>query len=548
MNDSELNIQEIPCTPYADQRPGTAGLRKKTAVFQQQHYLETFVHAILTKAQFPKNATLVLGGDGRYFNLHAIQVIARMAAAYDVDHLIIGQNGILSTPAASNLIRQRGCDGGIILTASHNPGGPDGDFGIKFNTAAGGQAPEHLTNSVYEGSKAISSYRMADLPEFDLSRTGKQVVKGFIVEIVDPVADYTAIMEQLFDFDLMAKFIADGGKVVFDALHGVTGPYAHRILQDLLGASPGSILHGKPLPDFGGLHPDPNPVDAEHLARLAFSDHAPDLIAASDADGDRNMILGPGLLVSPGDSVAIMLANAGHIPGYAHGISGVARSMPTSRALDKVAASLDIPCFETPTGWRFFCNLLEAGQIGLCGEESFGTGSSHAREKDGLWAVLFWLNLLASLRKPLPEIVMDHWRVFGRHYYQREDYFIADSDGANNLVTNLRGKIAGLVGSMQDGRRIETADDFRYVDPIDHSVSDHQGIRINLDNGGRIIFRLSGTGTTGATLRVYLEQYVDDGQKLNDPAATVLRPLGRLAANIAEIKRFGGPATPTAVV
>jgi len=543
-----LVIDEIACKPFQDQRPGTAGLRKKVAVFTQPDYLECFVESIFSAMKFPSAATLIVGGDGRFFNQDAMQVIIRMAAAHDVGRVVIGRNGILSTPAASILIRERGADGGFILTASHNPGGPDGDFGIKFNTATGGQAPEQLTEAVYEISRRISAYSIAALPIIDLDIVGTTNFDGFTVEVIDPTIDYTNAMERLFDFDAIAKFLAGGARISFDALHGVTGPYARHIFVDRLGAPPGAIRHADPLPDFGGLHPDPNPVDARDLFNEAFGAAAPDLAAASDGDGDRNMILGPRFMLSPGDSIAVMLAHASLIPGYRDGVPGVARSMPTSRALDRVAAKLNIPCFETPTGWRYFCNLLEAGMIGLCGEESFGTGSAHAREKDGLWAVLFWLNLLATLKRTLPEIVADHWSQFGRHYYQRQDYFVSDGDHAVSLVEDLRGRLSTLDGKPVDGTIIESADDFHYLDPVDGSESTHQGIRIVFADGTRIVYRLSGTGTTGATLRVYLEKLTEDPRRLNLPTEKVLAPLAVIATELGRIQHFTGLTNPTAVI
>jgi phosphoglucomutase len=546
MTTNVKKITEISCEPYDDQRPGTAGLRKKVAVFQQPHYLESFVHAILTTAGFTPNACLVIGGDGRYFNATAIQVIARMAPAYGIRRLIIGRDGVLSTPAASNLIRSRKADGGIILTASHNPGGADGDFGIKFNTATGGQAPESLAEQVYAASRRITSYRMTGIPDIALGHTGEQRFDNLTVEIVDPVDDYLALMQQLFDFDLMSDFIGQGNKIAFDAMHGVTGPYARRIFCDCLGVPEQAILNGENLPDFGGLHPDPNPVDAAHLVELAFSQQPPAIAAASDGDGDRNMILGPGLLVSPGDSVAVMLAQAHRIPGYRSGIPGVARSMPTSRALDAVADAMHIPCFVTPTGWRFFCNLLEAGQIGLCGEESFGTGSSHTREKDGLWAVLFWLNLLADSQQSIPEILHEHWGRFGRHYYQRHDYFIADSDTARRLVDDLTKRLPGLPGTRCGNHTVATAEDFLYVDPVDHSQSAHQGIQVHFTAGARAVFRLSGTGTAGATLRVYLEEYAAPADGCGGNVPDVLNGLGNSAAGLARIEDVTGLTRPTA--
>lgn len=542
-----LEVSTIACTPFQDQKMGTAGLRKKVAVVMQRDYLESFLQAALDTLKLPRGATLVVGGDGRYYNDVAIQVIIRMCAAAGARRLIIGTGGLLSTPAASNLIRVSGADGGFVLTASHNPGGPAGDFGIKFNMASGGQAPPQVTDAIFAASLHVHAYRIASLPTIALDRAGVQRVGPLTVEVVDPVSDYLALMRRLFDFDLMAGWLRSH-RVLFDAMHGITGPYARRILCDELRASPDSVLHGEPLPDFGGGHPDPNPVDASHLVACARERDAPDLLAASDGDGDRNMILGPSFLLSPGDSVAMMLANVTEIPGYHDGVPGVARSMPTSRAVDEVAQSLGIPCYETPTGWRYFCNLLEAGRIGLCGEESFGTGSSHAREKDGLWAVLFWINLLARRRQPLPAIATDHWRRFGRHYFQRHDYEFADSATGDEVITGLRARLAALAGAAFNGARVTQANEFHYHDPVDGSVTRSQGMRVLLDDGTRIVYRLSGTGTTGATLRVYLERLERDPARLALDTAAVLAPLGRAAATIGRIREISGAVAPTFVI
>lgn len=544
----ELPIKTIRCQPFADQRMGTAGLRKKVSVFRQPHYLESFMQAVLDTIALPRDAVLVVGGDGRFHNDAAIQTILCMTAAAGARHIIVGRNGLLSTPAASNLIRIRRASGGFLLTASHNPGGENGDFGIKFNTPSGGQAPEQVTNAVYAATRGIYAYRMAELPTVDLGRTGIQQFGPLRIEVVDPVDDYLQLMQQLFDFDLMADWLRTGHRVTFDAMNAVTGPYATRILCGALGAPSESLLHATPLPDFGGLHPDPNPVDGRHLVDLCRQPGAPDLVAASDGDGDRNMILGPDFMLSPGDSVAMMLANARHIPGYRGGVPGAARSMPTSRALDAVARALGIPCFETPTGWRFFCNLLEAGRIGLCGEESFGTGSSHTREKDGLWAVLFWINVLAARKTSLPELAAAHWREYGRHYYQRHDYEIPDAARGDALVQALRETAGALAGQSLDGRTVQMADDFCYRDPVDGSESPHQGVRILLSDGSRIVYRLSGTGTAGATLRVYLEQYEPDASRHGLPTTDVLARLGALAAGTARVQAITGLTGPSMVI
>ena len=542
---TELTIREVQCTPFDDQRPGTAGLRKKVTVFQQPHYLECFVQSIFNTLAMEDGATFILGGDGRYFNKDAIQTITAMSAANGVGRLIIGKDGLLSTPAASHLIRKHHADGGILLTASHNPGGPDGDFGIKFNTASGGQASEKMTDAIFACSQKISAYRIADINQIDLSKPGTQTIGTMQVEVIDPVSDYAELMEELFDFDLMRSALKSGVRLHFDAMNAACGPYAKKIFCELLGASETSVHNAEPLEDFGGLHPDPNPVDAAHLVKLAMSTDAPDLLAASDGDGDRNMILGRGLVVSPGDSLAIMLANAQVVPGYRNALAGVARSMPTSRAVDAVATELNIPLYETPTGWRFFCNLLESGNITLCGEESFGTGSSHTREKDGLWAVLFWLNMIASLEQSVDEIVQRHWARFGRCFFQRRDYFIADTDKANELMTKLTTTVPELTNLRED---IASADIFSYTDPVDGSVSNNQGVRIFLQNGGRIVCRLSGTGTAGATLRVYLDKPERDPELIQQTPAQALGELGQIAAEIAEIKRYTGLDTPTATI
>jgi phosphoglucomutase len=546
VNESTVSVTTVACRPYKDQRPGTAGLRRKVAVFRQPHYLETFVQAVFDTLALPADATIVVGGDGRHFNDQAIVTILKMAMANGIGRIIVGRNGILSTPAASHLIRHRHAAAGFLLTASHNPGGPDGDFGIKFNMATGGQAPESVTEAVYQRSLGITAYRIGTLEPPDLDRIAVTAMGPMTVEIVDPAADYQALMESLFDFDRMRSWLAAGHRIRFDAMHGVTGPYARRILVETLGCPTDAILRGDPRPDFGGLHPDPNPVDGAALVAEAMAPGAPDLLAASDGDGDRNMILGPGRFLSPGDSVALMLAHIRRIPGYRDGVPGVARSMPTSRALDAVAARDGIPCYETPTGWRFFCNLLEDGRIGLCGEESFGTGSSHVREKDGLWAVLMWMNLLAVLDEPLPRIVDRHWAEFGRHHYQRRDYVIADAERADELMRALVALLPALRGSNPAGGLIETADEFTYRDPVDHSESRHQGIRLVMSDGTRIVYRLSGTGTSGATLRVYLERHVRDPDLIRLDTDAALDGLGTLAAQLARIRHHTGLDAPTA--
>lgn len=542
---NQLSIQEVETTPYADQRPGTAGLRKKVATFRQANYMQNFVQSIFDVLELPAGATLVLGGDGRFYNKQAISIIAAMAAANNIGKLIIGRGGILSTPAASNLIRKRKADGGILLTASHNPGGPEGDFGIKFNTASGGQAPEQMTDAVFARSQKIDRYLIAELPDLDLMQTGRQKFGSLELEIVDPVDDYAELMEELFDFELIRHMLKKRMTMHFDALHAVTGPYAQRIFCEMLGVPAACVSNAIPLEDFGGGHPDPNPVDAPHLLDLAMSSNSPDLIGASDGDGDRNMILGRNMVVSPGDSLAIIAANAQVAPGYRQPLKGIARSMPTSRATDMVANELGIDLYETPTGWRYFCNLLEAGRIDLCGEESFGTSSSHTREKDGIWAVLFWLNMMAALEQSVDEIVHNHWRRFGRCFFQRRDYFIPDAAAANALMEDLFNNAAGLSDRLE---AVESADVFNYTDPVDQSESHNQGVRVHLKNGGRAVFRLSGTGTAGATLRVYLDKPDPDPANFSLSPAEALGELAASAAEIAAIERHTGLTEPTAII
>ncbi len=538
-----MQHQQVETRPYDDQRPGTAGLRRPVATFRQPHYLENFLQSVFDIADLPDGATLIAGGDGRHFNAEALQTLIRMAAANGVTRVIIGRDGLLSTPAASHLIRHRRADGGFLLTASHNPGGPDGDFGIKFNVASGGQASEALTEAIYARSRSIGAYRICtDLAVPPLDALGVHAFGDCVIEIVDPVSDYAALMQSLFDFDRIRALLASGFRLHFDAMNAVTGPYARHIFCDLLGAPEGAVQRATPLPDFGGLHPDPNPVEAPELLRAAEATGGPDLIAASDGDGDRNMILGPGGLVHPCDSLAVLAAQHHRVPGYREGLPGVARSMPTSRAIDAVADALGIPCHVTPTGWRFFCNLLEDGQLGLCGEESFGTSSHHAREKDGLWAVLFWLDVLADARRSIPELLDAHWQRFGRHHYLREDWQIADADAANALVEGLR---AACTPGAAPPRGVHSMRDFAYEDPVDGSHSEHQGIEVLLDDGSRIIYRLSGTGTRGATLRVYLEQHVIAPEAIAQASRNVLAALGHTAASLGRIEHYTGLSAPT---
>ncbi len=547
MQEQDLTISTVSIEPFDGQKPGTSGLRKKTRVFQQPHYLESFVQAVWNAIDGVQGKTLIVGGDGRYLNDTAIQVILRMAAASGAAKVIVGLNGLLSTPAASNLIRKYKTDGGLILSASHNPGGPDEDFGIKFNTPNGGPAPEEVTNRIFAETRTLTSYTTLETDDLELGKIGKLQLGSTIIEVVDPVADYAALMQELFDFEAIRALIAGGFSLRFDAMHAITGPYAKRILEEELGAPLGSVINAVPLPDFGGGHPDPNPIWAKPLVDTMMGDDAPDFAAASDGDGDRNMILGRGIYVTPSDSLAVLAANAHLAPGYKDGLAGVARSMPTSRAVDAVAAAKGIGCFETPTGWKFFGNLLDAGKVTLCGEESAGTGSDHVREKDGLWAVLLWLNILAIRKTSVAEIMLDHWRNYGRHFYSRHDYEAVESAAANDLMDNLRAQLSDLEGSAVDGRIIEVADEFSYNDPVDGSVSTGQGIRISFKAGARIVFRLSGTGTEGATLRVYLEDYTDETGALKKDPQDALSVMINAAEVLAEISKRTGRNKPDVI-
>jgi phosphoglucomutase len=538
-------IETIETRPFGDQRPGTSGLRKKVSVFEQPHYLETFVAAMLQAVPGLEGATLVLGGDGRHFNDVAIQTIIRLAAGHGIGRLLIGRHGLLSTPAASHLIRKNGAAGGIILSASHNPGGPDGDFGIKFNAANGGPAPEKLTEAIYAATRTIHSYRRLSAADVDLSHLGEHLCGGMAISIVDPVEDYALLMQELFDFPAIGRLFASGFRLRFDAMSAVTGPYATRIFEGLLGAAPGSVVNAMPLPDFGGHHPDPNPIHAKDLMDVMHGPEAPDLGAASDGDGDRNLICARGLFVTPSDSLAVLTANATLIPAYADGLKGVARSMPTSRAVDRVALALGIEAYETPTGWKFFGNLLDAGKVTICGEESAGTGSDHVREKDGIWAVLAWLNIIAAREAGAAEIVRAHWARFGRHYYARHDYEEVDAAAAGALMDRLRAALPDLPGRVVEGETIEAADDFAYADPVDGSLTERQGIRILCSSGARVVLRLSGTGTVGATLRVYLERYSAD--RLDGDVHAELAPVARLADALAGIRESLGRETPSIV-
>ncbi len=534
----------IKSTPIDGQKPGTSGLRKKTRVFMQPGYLENFVQAIWQGIGGPKGKTFVVGGDGRFFNDSAIQIILRMAAAGQATRVIVGQNGLLSTPAASHLIRLRGTDGGIILSASHNPGGPDEDFGIKFNMANGGPANETLTDRIFAATQTITGYDTLQTPDIDLARLGETHLGDMVVEVVDPVTDYAALMETLFDFDAIRGWFQSGHNMRFDAMHAVTGPYAKEILERRLGAPKGTVLNATPLPDFGGGHPDPNPIWAKPLVDMVMGADAPDFAAASDGDGDRNMILGRGVYVTPSDSLAVLAANAHLTPGYAAGLVGVARSMPTSGAVDRVAKARGMACFETPTGWKFFGNLLDDRRITLCGEESAGTGSNHVREKDGLWAVLLWLNILATTGQSVTTLLADHWRAFGRNFYSRHDYEAVDSDTATDLMNGLRAKLATLPGQSLSAGQIVDADEFAYDDPVDGSRSAGQGLRVMFDTGARLVFRLSGTGTEGATIRVYLEAFTDDPARFGDTPETALSAIIDSAETLMPIKSATGRKGP----
>ncbi|MGC1498076.1 MAG: alpha-D-glucose phosphate-specific phosphoglucomutase [Sulfitobacter sp.] len=539
-----MTFQTVKTKPIEGQKPGTSGLRKKTRTFMEPHFLENFVQSVFDAIGGGDGKSFVVGGDGRYFNKAAIQTILKIAAANGAGEVIIGQNGLLSTPAASHLIRLNKADGGFILSASHNPGGIDEDFGLKFNAANGGPAPEGLTDLMFQATLEMSEYHIADFPDVDLSEVGQTSRGDMQIEIVDPVESYQALMESLFDFSAIRALFAGGFTMSFDAMHAVTGPYATAILEDALGAPKGTVVNGIPLEDFGKGHPDPNPIWAKTLMDLMMSDASPDLGAASDGDGDRNMIVGRGAYVTPSDSLAILAANAHLAPAYSQGIAGIARSMPTSAASDRVAADLGIPAFETPTGWKFFGNLLDAGKVTICGEESAGTGSDHVREKDGLWAVLLWLNILAVQKVSVAEILEQHWRKFGRDYYSRHDFEAIASDKANALMANLRGSLADLTGQSFAGLTVASADEFSYHDPVDGSQSNQQGVRVFFEGGSRAVYRLSGTGTEGATLRLYLEQYMSpEGEHDIDPQKALVQ-VRDAAQALCQMEAFIGRDTP----
>jgi len=547
-----MRVVSVPVTPFTDQRPGTSGLRKKVAVFSRPGYVEAFVQAIFDAlpeavGDSVGGKTLVLGGDGRFFNDRAAQIILRLMAGNGVARVLVGRGGLLSTPAVSAVIRGHGAFGGVVLSASHNPGGPDGDFGIKYNVANGGPAPERVTDAIYRHTLKISQYRTVEVPDLPLDRVGTVRLGDMQIDIVDPVADYAALMERIFDFDRIAALFRGGFRLRFDAMHAVTGPYAREIFERRLGAPAGTAVNAEPLPDFGGHHPDPNPTYAADLVAALAAPDGPDFGAASDGDGDRNMVVGRGQVISPSDSLAVLAANARLVPWFKDGLPGVARSMPTSRAVDRVAAALGIDCYETPTGWKFFGSLLDAGRIALCGEESAGTGADHIREKDGVWAVLFWLNVLAARGEPATAILADHWRRYGRHFYARHDYEGLPIELAGRLIERLRASLSILSGRRFAGFTVAAADDFAYVDPVDGSVSAHQGIRVEFAEGGRAVYRLSGTGTEGATLRVYLERFEPDPGRHGVGLEVALAPLAAAAASLADLQVILGRSQPSVV-
>ena len=537
-------VQNVRTAPIEDQKPGTSGLRKKTSVFQRPHFLENYVQSIFDGIGGVEGKTLVVGGDGRYFNDQAIQIILRMASGNGAKACIVGQGGILSTPAVSHLIRMHNADGGLILSASHNPGGPDADFGLKYNGPNGGPASEAVTDTIYNHTKTLDFYKIAACGDVNLDKIGEQLVKNMKVKIVDSVSDYADLMQKIVDFDKIQTLFASGFRMCFDAMHAVTGPYAHTILEDMLGAPKGTVINGIPSEDFGKGHPDPNPIWAKQLMDIMHSTDAPDFGAASDGDGDRNMIVGKNQYVTPSDSLALLTAKAHLAPAYKVGLSGVARSMPTSRAVDRVANVMGIECYETPTGWKFFGTLLDAGKVTLCGEESAGTGSNHVREKDGLWAVLLWLNILAETQKSVSDLMSDLWRTYGRCYYSRLDYENVESAKANTMIDSLRDKLGELVGKIIEGMIVKSADEFSYTDPVDHSKSPAQGVRIEFEGGARAVFRLSGTGTQGATIRLYLEELQTNPHRLHDDPVDVLQNVRTAALAVSNLVAITGRNAP----
>ena len=539
-------MSTVKTTPYTDQKFGTAGLRKKVTVFQQPHYLENLLQAIFDCVPELAGATLVIGGDGRYHNRTAIQTAIAMAAANGVKRVVVGQGGICSTPATSQLIVQLGAAGGLMFSASHNPAGPDGDFGVKFNIGSGGQASEAVTNAIYARTKELAEYRIAEGAKIDLDRRGSSTLDGCTVEVIDGVAAYAELMQQLFNFAAMRNWLKSN-RICFDAMHAVTGPYARRILVELLGAPETCVINAVPLEDFGGGHPDPNLIYAKHLVEMSHGPDAPALLAASDGDGDRNMILGAGIFISPGDSLAMLAAHLHRLPGYSAGVVGIARSMPTARAADVVAKGMGIPCYETPTGWKFFCNLLDADKITICGEESFGTSSTHVREKDGLWAVLAWLGVLAATGKGVAELAVEHWQQYGRHYYMRHDYEDLPGTAANAVMDGLRAQLATLPGQIFEGLTVTQADEFAYDDPVDGSRATAQGLRVVFGDAARLVLRLSGTGTQGATVRIYFEKYEQAAERLNLSTDEALQGLVALANKLLRLAELTGRKGPDVV-
>ena len=542
-----MAIRRIDTRPFGDQKPGTSGMRKRVSVFQKPNYLENYLQSIFDCISEKKDQALVVGGDGRYFNNHAIQVAIRMAVANGFGKVIVGQDGLLSTPSASHLIRNRKAIGGLVLSASHNPGGPDGDFGVKYNIANGGPAPEKMTDAIFARTQTIDRYLSVDMPGVDLCAIGVSEALGMEIEVVDPVFEYAELMKSLFDFEAIGALFRSGFRMQFDAMHAVTGPYATQILEGMIGAPEGTVINGIPSANFGGGHPDPNLVHAKGLYDLMMSADGPDFGAASDGDGDRNLIIGKGRYVTPSDSLAVLAANAHLAPGYVNGIAGIARSMPTSMAADRVAEALGVEMHETPTGWKFFGSLLDAGRITICGEESAGTGSDHVREKDGVWAVLLWLNILAVRKQSVEEIMREHWARYGRNYYARHDYEEVDVGRADTLMEALRAKLPGLVGQSFGGLTVSVADDFAYQDPIDGSSTTRQGIRVIFEGGARIVVRLSGTGTVGATLRLYIERYEPTGGNLDLDTQSALASIVEIAGELTELKRHTGRDAPSVI-
>ncbi|GHA16134.1 alpha-D-glucose phosphate-specific phosphoglucomutase [Devosia pacifica] len=542
-----MTKKTIETKPYPDQKPGTSGLRKRVKVYQQPNYVENYIQSIFDCLEGFEGKTLVIGGDGRFYNETAIQKAIKIAAANGFGKVLVGQNGLLSTPAASNIIRRYEAFGGLVLSASHNPGGPEGDFGIKYNVANGGPAPERITDAVFQRTQVIEQYQIIEAPDLDLGAIGTQTVGEMSVEVIDPVADYAELMAELFDFDAICDLFSSGFTMTFDALHAVTGPYAHEILENRLGAPAGTVVNGTPSPDFGNGHPDPNLVYCKDMYDALMQPDGPDFGAASDGDGDRNLIIGRGRFVTPSDSLALLAANAHLAPAYSKGIAGIARSMPTSAAADRVAEKRGIEMHETPTGWKFFGNLLDAGRVTICGEESAGTGSDHVREKDGLWAVLLWLNIVAVRKQSVDEIVTEHWAAYGRNYYTRHDYEEVESDVANAIMDDLRGKLDGLPGTQINGAEVSSADDFSYTDPVDGSTAHKQGIRIVFKDGSRVVIRMSGTGTVGATLRVYLERYEPPAGQHDLETQTALAQQIEIAESLSQIRARTGRTSPSVI-